>query len=176
MSNFIHVLSGEYLLHSRPNGGGVVLARSSLVSFMFYGVALIFKEVLTPGALFEFSQIAFKNAVGTTIPWFGAIFAATYASFYARYSSQWTYLANTYNQFMAVKASAQSQSIGVNTNKSLVNWQAGFVSDCFTLHLDRKPIFEGVIAELMKDPLLKQEILDNFSDDEREEFVRRHGA
>ena len=75
---------------------------------------------------------------------------------------------------MAVKASAQSKTTGATVNKSLVNWQAGFVSDCFTLHLDRKPIFQGVITELMKDATLKKAIIDNFSDGEKEEFMRRH--
>ena len=171
----MQLLSGENLLHNRPNGGSVVLARSILVSLIIYGAVLTLKEVLKPGALFEFSQIAFKNAIDTTIPWFGAIFAATYASFYTRYSSQWTYLANTYNQFMAVKASMSPKLTSANANQSLVNWQAGFVSDCFTLHLDRKPIFKGVITELMKDAILRKAILENFSDGDIDEFLRRHG-
>lgn len=170
----VNFLSGEFFLRKKPNGGGIVLARSTFVSLWLYSIALFLKSYTDTGANFAFSASELKTDINATLPWLGAIFAAIYAAFYTRYSNQWSYLATTYNQFMAAKTSIPAGSY--IAKRSLVYWQAGFVSDAFTLHLDRKPIFKGVIDHLLKDPVVCREILANFSDKELEEFTRRHLA
>lgn len=165
-------LSGEFFLKPRPNGGGVVLARSICVTFLLYIVALAAKSSTDLCATLSFSFVELQHDVNDTIPWAGAIFAGVYAAFYARYSSQWSYLASTYNQLMAAKSS-MSQEVA-SGNQPLISWQAGFVSDAYTLHLDRKPIYMGVIAHLLADENIKAEILNNFDGVDLEEFKRRH--
>jgi len=79
-------------------------------------------------------------AVSKSIPTFGAIFAACYVALYSRFSSQWTYLANVYNQIKAAETSAE-------TDKKILiaEWKAGFIEDALTLHLAYKPIFSATI-------------------------------
>jgi len=167
-----YILSGEFFLKRHSNGGGVVLARSIFVTLLFYIVALALKSTTDSGATLSFSFSELTHDVNETIPWAGAIFAGVYAAFYTRFSNQWSYLASTYNQLMAAKSSiTQDQA---NSNQSLINWQAGFVSDAYTLHLDRKPIFKGIIDHLLSDEKVKDAILKNFDGDDLKEFERRH--
>lgn len=176
MTGLLAFLTGEYLLKSKPNGGDIVLLRAIHSTFFIYVMTILLHEITKSNALLLFSQEALISVVHKSIPWLGAMFAAAYATFYTRYSSQWTYLANTYNQFMAVKSSqsAHIMSQDLEAAKALNNWQAGFVTDCFTLHLDRKPIFKGIIENLMKDEKIKALILENFEGEEKQEFIRRH--
>lgn len=166
------MVSGEFFLRCRPNGGGVVLARSLYVTLFIYGIALALKSYTTTGATFGFSLPELFHQINSTIPWAGAIFAGVYVAFYTRYSNQWSYLASTYNQITAAKAPLAGH-FSCN-NRILVVWQAGFITDAFTLHLDRKEIFKGIIASLLKDDVIKEEVFDNFSDKELEEFKNRH--
>jgi len=166
------IFSGEFFLKRRPNGGGVVFARSIYVTLLFYSVALALKSATDSGAILSFSFPELTHDINETIPWAGAIFAGVYAAFYTRYASQWSYLASTYNQLMAAKSSiTQDQA---DSNQSLINWQAGFVSDAYTLHLDRKPIFKGGSDNLLNDEKVKAVILSNFDGEDLEEFSRRH--
>lgn len=178
MTGLLGFLSGEYMLKSKPNGGDIVLLRAIHSTFFIYLMTILLHEITKPNAILTFSQEELISAVHKSIPWLGAIFAATYATFYTRYSSQWTYLANTYNQFMAVKSVQNDHVMNLDHEaaKALNNWMAGFVSDCFTLHLDRKPIFKGIIENLMKDEKIKELILGNFEGEEKQEFIRRHST
>lgn len=173
IEKILSALSGEFLLKRHPNGGGIILARSSYVTFLLYLVALAIKSSTDSGSNLSFSFSELIRDVHATIPWAGAIFAGVYASFYTRYSNQWSYLASTYNQLMAAKCSVTKEQ--ASANDSFINWQAAFASDAFTLHLDRKEIFKGVIDHFLTDQIIKKAILANFSDKELDEFERRHG-
>ncbi len=43
----------------------------------------------------------------TALPTFGAIFAAVYFALYARFASQWSYLANLYNKIKEAETRSQ---------------------------------------------------------------------
>src|SRR5438046_3051938 len=62
----------------------------------------------------------------------GVLFAGAYTAFYARFASQWSYLAGVYNQIMA------AQVRGIPTDPAGQNafdaWQAGFIEDAEELH------------------------------------------
>jgi hypothetical protein len=165
-------LSGEFLLKRRANGGSVVLWRSIFVTALVYLLAVALKSLTDDGATFSFSFLELRREVNGTIPWAGALFAGVYAAFYARYSNQWSYLASTYNQIMAVKAEIGHRQ--ATNNLALLSWQAGFISDAFTVHLDQKPIFKGVIEQFLNDQDIRSRVLKNFNGEEREEFIRRH--
>lgn len=137
------IVTGEFLLIARPNGGEVILARSLITTFFVYTLALGVHSFSTPGALFGFDCTAFQTELHQTLPWAGAIFGAVYIALYTRYSNQWAYLGNLYNQIMAAKATANPNSA------ALERWKVGFIVDAYTLHLDRKPLFAGVIETMM---------------------------
>ncbi len=92
LDKITRLLSGECLLARRPNGGGVILARSIYVSVIVYAVSLIIKSGTEPEAMLSFSFAELKRNINETIPWVGTIFAGVYAALYTRYSSQWSYL------------------------------------------------------------------------------------
>lgn len=77
---------------------------------------------------------------------FPAAFGAVYVALYARFSSQWNYLANLYNQIMQCRVKANGQY----DKERLARWCAGFVEDAWRLHLLRKPMFTEVVSGLLQ--------------------------
>ena len=128
-SGFIHLvgnlldgLSGEYLLtHIRyPNGGTVVFLRALHVTVVIFLGALAVMNALDPTRSTEFSWIELGKQTLDHVTWIGAIFATVYALLYARFASQWNYLAGVYNQIKAAQLRDQ-----VNSDV-LAEWEAGF--------------------------------------------------
>lgn len=149
MGRALKVVSGEFLLDKWPNGGEIVLLRSLLVSSLICLFVLPLKAYLSKETLLVFSLEQLKEDLGQMIPWFGAVFAGTYAAFYTRFSSQWTYLASLYNQMMEVCVTASEET---RSSPAFVNWQAAFIEDALDLHLARKPMFALAIAQMLEDP------------------------
>lgn len=146
----LYYLSLEFLLARRANGGGVILARSLTMSIQAYALALLVKESLAPNATLVFSLEALKAAIVETIPWYGAIFAGAYAALYSRFSAQWTYLADLYNQIMAVQCSGASDA------EAVVLWKAAFMEDADDLHLATKPMFASVINAMLAEKPVRE--------------------
>jgi hypothetical protein len=131
-------LSGEYLLTrvKFPNGGTVVFLRSMQVTLVAFSGAIALRLLADPAAEAAFSIHEFRAQMADHLPWAGTIFAAAYALLYARFASQWSYLASMYNQIKA----AQAKRDDGNT-LALAQWKAGFIEDCEDLHLLRKEMF-----------------------------------
>lgn len=161
MDKIVRYVSGEFLLDKRPNGGGIIVVRSFLVSVWFYLAAVGLRSITEPGAEFVFSCAELKEVVNDTIPWFGAIFAAAYAAFYARYSNHCGYLASLYNQIMSVKAALGENAYSGN-NRALINWQVGFIVDAREMHLANKELFRGVVMSILDLPEVRSEFLKSF--------------
>lgn len=164
-------LSGEWLLNKRPNGGAVVFVRSLKVSFLIFFLCLGLISVIDPARTFHPSLRELQIIVLDKFAWFGAIFAATYAGFYARYSSQWSYLSGLYNQIMATKSSLPEIE---RSNSSLLHWQAGFIEDCYLLHLDRKDIFSLPIQYMLSDAAILKTFKESCSDKISRTVISRH--
>jgi hypothetical protein len=146
----VDFLSGEWMLRHRSNNGSVIFLRSVLVSILAFAVALSLKSAVDPSTSSHFSFQQLRIEVRDHISWLGAILAVVYAGFYARYSSQWSYLASLYNQIMSVAAGLSDEQLG---GRTFLSWQAAFVEDCYFLHLDRKEIFSVVIKQTLAKPL-----------------------
>ena len=160
------------MLSSRPNSGAVVFVRSVKVSFLIFLFSLWAISVTDPERTFEPSYKDFLAILTDKFAWLGAIFAASYAGFYSRYASQWSYLANLYNQIMAVKSTLpESQKSGA----SLLHWQAGFIEDCYLLHLDRKEIFSVPIRYMLEDSAIADTFKSTTSTDISNAIILRHG-
>src|SRR5687767_5556602 len=95
-SNFVHWVSFEWILDRRPNGGDIIFLRALLIAFVMYAVAISIKQGLDPASVFSFSHVELAAELRATLAWFGAIFGAVYFALYARFSSQWLYLADVY--------------------------------------------------------------------------------
>jgi hypothetical protein len=142
-----YVLSGEFFLESSPNGGAVILKRSLWVATFTYLFGLAFKAVIDADYQWAFELIAARALISETLPWFGAIFAGVYAALYARFSSQWSYVADLYNQIMATAVQVRHEP--AEGEPQLSTWWAGFIEDAEDLHLATKPMFAGVIRSLL---------------------------
>lgn len=135
------LLSGEFILSKgkRPNGGGVVVCRSIWVTIWIMFLVLLLWNWLRPCINCTVQLTVLKADIINLAPWIGAVFGGVYVAFYTRFSSQWTYLANLYNQ---IKQSEVSQSKNMN---ALAQWKAGFVEDAIELHLASKPNIAVII-------------------------------
>lgn len=120
-------LSGEFFLSRRPNGGTVILLRSLWVATWLYAVSIGLREALLPDRSWTFDVDRLRELVATSIPVYGVIFATVYALFYTRFASQWTYLAQQYNQMMA--AGTRMDRTIPESLDCLHRWQAGFIED-----------------------------------------------
>jgi hypothetical protein len=71
-----------------------------------------------------------------------------YVALYARFASQWAYLAGLYNQINEAKL--QAESLFDKGEKTINIWWSGFIEDAEELHLATKPMFAGVIKVLLE--------------------------
>jgi hypothetical protein len=143
------LISGEWLLKRRANGGTVILARAVIASVGLYVIAIGISELFRPTASWAPSWQRFQTVVHETIPWFGAVFAAVYAGLYARFASQWAYLAGLYNQVMEFRIEFEQDE--AKCEKLLAAWKAAFIEDAEDLHLVTKPAFALAIRNMLKD-------------------------
>lgn len=144
----IEVLSFEFFLTrlKRSNGGSIIILRTVLTTTWLFLVILILRNLLDPERTGVFSMEEFRVQLIEIGPWFGGIFAGTYTALYARFASQWTYLANLYNQIKAVEArKGPSTGAADGSNRPLQSWKAGFIEDADSLHLATKPLFASVV-------------------------------
>src|SRR5688572_29010441 len=127
----IRWLSGEWMLNSRPNGGTVIVLRSLWLATIGYLAVIVLSETTRPDMIWQFSPAALKRAAIEKAPIAAGFFAASYAALYARFSSQWAYLAGVYNQIMAAKVRGVE---GMDPTDALHVWQAAFIEDAEDLH------------------------------------------
>jgi hypothetical protein len=109
----------------------------------------------------KFSSTALRLALKNTLPWYGAIFAGVYAALYARFSSQWTYLAALYYQIKATEAQVVAGSTSSSkTGEIITSMKASFIEDADDLHLALKPMFAALIRTWSQDEKVKVEFVE----------------
>jgi len=104
---------------------------------------------LDPNRTASFSCAEFALQLSSNLRWFGAILGAVYAVFYARFASQWSYLAGLYNQIKATECQKDCNQ------QKLAEWKAGFIVDAQELHLANKPLFAEVIRAWRMEPAVE---------------------
>lgn len=144
-----------------PNGGSVILARATLTTCLVYCGGLLGRNLLDPHLTWDFSASELRLQVLASAEWFGAIFAGVYAALYARFSSQWGYLAGLYNQIKA--AEVRDPGAGARV---LADWKAGFIEDAEALHLATKPLFRSVVLAWGLDPAVRSSYASHSNDSE----------
>lgn len=165
MDRLIYYLSGEYLLATRPNGGTVVFVRSMQITLILYTPLAFLKYFSEHQLTGDPSLKEFARAIASSVPWFGAIFAAAYATFYSRFAAQWSYLANLYNQIMG--ASVAASNYDRLHSEELRLWKAAFIEDAQDLHLARKPMFKHLIACILSEDGVRDAYITSCPDGEK---------
>jgi hypothetical protein len=127
-------LNGEVLLARWANCGTVIAARAIWSSIVVALSALLVWNLVNPDRILEFNLRELRLQILRGLPWFSTVLAATYAAFYTRYASQWSYVAQLFNSIKTAECALPDK----NDRKALVEWQAAFLEDCDELHLARK--------------------------------------
>jgi hypothetical protein len=144
----------------RPNGGTVIIWRSVQITLSIYLLGLTLRSFAKAGCPqsachFDIGGLLNQAGIEDTVPWLGAIFAAVWAALYARFSSQWTYLANVYNQIKQTLVTMDNLSELPKNDpdraEQLRLWRAGFVEDALDLHLATKPMFATFVKRTLDD-------------------------
>jgi len=149
----VSVGSGEWLLTRRANGGTVIVARAALTASLLFLLAVAIKSRLEPARTWTFDLGEFLTTSGNILPWYGALFAGAYAGLYSRFSSQWSYLADLYNQIMATQV---QHPMRPENQDVYINWFVAFIEDAESLHLALKPSFASVISSLLAKPGVRE--------------------
>jgi len=144
----IRWISGETLLDGNSNSGSIIVRRALRVTAAVYGPTVLLTALLETGFGPWIDVGEIRQATAATLPWAGAIFGAAYAAFYTRFSSQWTYLAETYNLLMATQAQAPDDG-NEERGRVYAVWKAAILEDAIDLHLATKPMFAPLVADLM---------------------------
>lgn len=142
-------ITAERALQLAPNGGAVVLLRSLWSSLLIYclGIGVLTWTEHLPTFTDPVEQM--KTVLHETIAWFGAIFAAIYVALYTRFSSQWTYLTNLYNEQMCAGLLKNSPDFNRATYD---RWRAAFVEDAIKMGLDKKDGISTLVYFLLREP------------------------
>jgi hypothetical protein len=148
---FVGILSGEWVLSCRPNGGGVVFVRAAFSAAVSYVIALGFESYFQASSALSFDWGELKRLLGTHPSWLGTFFAAAYAALYARFSAQWTYLAGLYNQLMAAEGKDPTATLTGACLERRQRWWHAFIEDAVELHLASKTSYATVIANRLKE-------------------------
>jgi hypothetical protein len=138
ISSILRLATFESLLDKRPIGSTVIVLRSICTSAVIYGIALSLRNLIDPSRSWVVSLAELRKQAVETGAWLGPLLGATYASFYSRFSSQWTYLAGLYNLIKQLECAA-------NNADCIADLKAAFIEDADELHLARKPIFASTI-------------------------------
>jgi hypothetical protein len=123
-----------------PNGGTAIFVRTLWIASLLYTTALLVRAVGYTDWSWGIDWRKLREEVAATITWLGAIAGAVYTALYARFSSQWSYLANVYHQMKAAIISGPEHP-SREQEKQLAYWKAAFVEDAQDLHLVRKKMF-----------------------------------
>lgn len=138
-----------------PNGGTAIFVRTVWITVLLYSCALLLRAVGYTDWSLGIDWQKLSSEVSETTTWLGAIFAAVYTALYARFSSQWSYLANVYHQIKAAILSGPPNP-SPEQQQQLGFWKAAFVEDAEDLHLVRKKMFAMTAWEWLKDDSVKE--------------------
>jgi hypothetical protein len=127
------------------------MLRSLLISSALFFVAIGLHSYLSTPSVLRFSQVELAILIREKMAWFGALLGATYAALYSRFSSQWRYLADLYNQLMAAEDARPRNTLAGEWRRRRILWWHAFITDAKDLHLALKPSFATAIWTLLKE-------------------------
>lgn len=151
------------LSNGRPNGGDVVVFRTLWVDLILLVVMGAIKATDWPYiSACEFLSQTLDEVIGMLRDTQGpVVFGAVYVALYARFTSQWTYMANLYNLIKQAEVTQSGptppppptpvppvppvlQALSAQA-LAIAQWKAGYIEDAYTTHMATKPMVAGVI-------------------------------
>ena len=135
-----NVLAGEFFLKVWPNGGTAIIVRTLWVTALLYTSALLLRAVGYTDWSLGIDWHKLREEVQATTTWLGAIAGVVYTALYARFSAQWSYLADVYHQIKSAIITGPNNP-SEEQREQLTYWKAAFVEDAQDLHLVRKKMF-----------------------------------
>jgi hypothetical protein len=174
---FWSAVTGEWMFGwGHPNGGTIILCRSLWVTLLLYVIASWLRSLFNATLPWDFDPGFLWHNGAATVPWLGAIFAAVYAALYARFASQWSYLAGVYNQMRQTLVTTKEPD-----RDHLVMWRAAFIEDALDLHLATKPMFRPFLLRMLDMPPVADKFDDYTVDgkerrEQLEERLRKRGG
>lgn len=169
-------VTGEFLLTGcgYNNGGFIVVLRSLWIAAITTIMTGLFVYWNSLELLLCKRDSISVNGRKEIVTVFWVVFAATYAGLYARFSSQWSYMAHCYNAFDQREYEFpfnknESQNSISDRKETLTSMKIAFIDDAINLHLVTKKSFIHTINQWLKDEdfLNKYRELDN--DDKKKE-------
>lgn len=156
MTTIVEFASGEWVLTStRPNGGEVIIFRSLWVALQLTIAAMALHNWLDPDLVGPITWECFRIQLLDIAPWSVAAVGLVYTAFYTRFSAQWSYMADLYNQIKTAEVElANSTAISAAAKERLAEWKAGYIEDAQSLHLQAKVSIAAVIHHWGADPLV----------------------
>lgn len=159
LSRFTKLVSGEFMLdvgyrYGYANGGTMIFLRSVWVTLWLFLLALLlhsgtYADWTWNVCLWRLDATKFKKEIANNVPWLGAIFAGAYVALYTRFSAQYSYLQQAYNQLMETSASAPRDECA---SEVIHSWWAAFIEDAQDLHLATKGSFAVAIWFMLEEP------------------------
>ena len=148
----VKAISFEWLMTEtdQPNGGTLIAVRACLIALLMYLVYIAVSHGCDPTRTNVFCWTEFKEEFGKSFQYFSALLGGTYLALYARFSSQWSYLAQLYNSIKSIEVQAAIAS------PVIAEWKAGFIEDAFNLHLATKNNFAPIISAGCRDEKVRE--------------------
>jgi hypothetical protein len=146
-------ITGEWWFWiGRPNGGTVIFFRTLQITAILYVIGLTLQSILLScSGPCELDLSGPFQDIGNTVPWLGATFGAVYAALYARFASQWSYLAGVYNQMRQTLVNLRKlEDRDGAIHEHVLLWRAGFIEDALDLHLATKGMFGPFLRRLLE--------------------------
>jgi len=149
-------LAGEWLLGIFKSNGSVVVALRALwTTVIFAVIAVIVVSVFDPARTGPVSVHGALDAFWSVSNHIALFLGASYIAFYARFVSQWGYLAGLYNMIKQTEATAESDK------KIIAEWKAGYLEDAENLHLATKNNLAPVLYAWVQDPAVIRAYIKN---------------
>lgn len=150
------VLSGQWIVDwMDANGGDVVVLRSIFVGTLLTLVCIGVQALVDPNLVGPVSVSGFQYQLTDLGAVIGAIYVGSYAALYARFVSQWSYLAGVYNQIK------QAESNKDCDQDVIAQWKAGYIEDAQILHLMRKASVAPIIVSWGKNSKVEAAYVDS---------------
>ena len=156
IKTFFDILAGEWLLKTfKANGGAVIALRAIWITSIFAGVAMIAVSALDPGRVGPISWSGIVDVFWGVSNNVMIFLGASYLALYARFVSQWSYLAGLYNLIK------QAEAVNDANPVVIAEWKAGYLEDAENLHLAAKNNLAPVLHAWVKDPSVVRAYIKN---------------
>ena len=127
------ILAGEFILKwFQYNGGATVALRALWITVIFICISMLAVLIVDPCRVGPIALRSILSCIFDVSEKSVIFLGAAYISLYARFVSQWTYLAGLYNLIKQVEAS------GCADPNVIAEWKAGYLEDAENLHLAAK--------------------------------------